>query len=389
MKLSKAIRVRHFSLLCLLALMATTLDVPRSLAQIVVADPDCKRTKTYNPFLPIQPIDAFPRCIQSAFCTTGNLYDIIVMDATSNWTCPTTYVDNTASTSRQTLFLYGTAVGVSSLYGKLVGAVTQRAYCTQPRPAPVVNDQRPFGGCDPPTSGGGCNSPIAIRVGGEEIINNISSSEDGVPFDLKGDGHPLWYAWQKHGDHQIGWLAIPDKDGGVPSGKYLIGNYTPNEDYPSPNRNNGWKVLSEYTEKDNGGCGGPNITPCDAAYSKLRVWVDMNHDGVAQPDELFTLPQVGITSIGTDYEETKIADEFGNWYRYKGQINPLGRPPGSRVNPVAYDVYLRSRQIIYSSTNSTATLASAASSSGASSTGNAAPGPINGLCCQTCGIAPK
>jgi len=179
-------------------------------------------------------------------------------------------------------------------------------------------------------------------------------------------------------------LAIPDKDGGVPSAKFLIGNYTPNEDFPNPKKNNGWKVLAEFTERDNGGCGGPNITPCDAAYSKLRVWVDMNHDGVAQPRELFTLPQVGITSIGTDYEETKIADEYGNWYRYKGQINPLGRPAGSRVNPVAYDVYLRSRQIIYSSTDSTATLASAASS-----TGKAGPGPIGDLCCNTCGIAPK
>ena len=236
---------------------------------------------------------------------------------------------------------------------------------------------------------GGCNSPIAISVGGEEIINNISSSEDGVPYDLKGDGHPLWYAWQKHGDHNIGWLALTDQNGGVPNGKYLFGNYTPNEDCPNPNQNNGWKALAEYTEKDNGGNGDKYITPADAVYRKLRVWVDKNHDGVAQPNELFTLPQVGIMSIGTDYEETKIADEYGNWYRYKGQINPLGRPPGSRVNPVAYDVYLRSRQIVYSSTGSTATLASAASSIGASSTGNASPGPINGLCCNTCGIAPK
>jgi hypothetical protein len=81
------------------------------------------------------------------------------------------------------------------------------------------------GDCTLPVSGGGCNSPIAISLGGEEIINNISSSEDGVPYDLKGDGHPLWYAWQKRGDHQIGWLALTDENGRVPNGKYLFGKW--------------------------------------------------------------------------------------------------------------------------------------------------------------------
>jgi hypothetical protein len=259
---------------------------------------------------------------------------------------------------------------------------TKLQSCPAPQQVPV---EQPNPYCS--GSGGGCGSPIAISLDGQEIINNISSSEDGVPYDLTGDGHPQWYAWQKRGDHRIGWLALPDKDGRVPNGKYLFGNYSPDEDFPNPNQNNGWKALAEYTEKDNGGCGGPNITPCDSVYSKLRVWVDKNHDGVAQPDELYTLPQIGIASIGTSYEETKIADEYGNWYRYKGQINPLGRPAGSRVNPVAYDVYLRSRQIIYSNGSAPTTTASLSPSVSTSTTSlsGASPGAINPQCCTTCG----
>ena len=237
--------------------------------------------------------------------------------------------------------------------------------------------------CGASACSGGCPSPIAISLTGEDLYGQLSLTEDGVPYDLKGDGKPQWYSWQKRGSRVWGWLALTDANGNVPNGRYLFGNYTQNEDCTNPNQNNGWKALAEYTEKDNGGCGGQNLTSCDAVFSKLRVWVDLNHDGVAQKSELLTMKQAGIASISTAYTETKTADAVGNWYRYKGTINPLGKPPGSRVNPVAYDIYLRSRQIVYSSG---ATAAKTAMTTATTTTGTATPGVINALCCQTCGI---
>jgi hypothetical protein len=225
-----------------------------------------------------------------------------------------------------------------------------------------------------PCASNTCGSPIAIDLTGNGIVNNLSSSEDGTAFDLKGDGHPQWYAWQRNGDEHIGWLAMVDEHGQVPNGKWLLGNYTPNDDCPNPDKRNGWQALGELDEKDKGGNGDGFLTSADAAWSRMRVWVDANHDGIAQPSELRTLEEVGISSIGFSFTETKIADVYGNWYRFKGHINPLGRPPGSHVNPVAYDIYLSSRKIIQPPTG-----------------GKSSPGPINPLCCpaKVCGIAPK
>jgi hypothetical protein len=53
------------------------------------------------------------------------------------------------------------------------------------------------------SGGGGCGSPIAISLTGEEIIGSLSATEDGVPYDLKGNGNPQWYSWQKRGSHAM------------------------------------------------------------------------------------------------------------------------------------------------------------------------------------------
>ncbi len=39
------------------------------------------------------------------------------------------------------------------------------------------------------------------------------------------------------------------------------------------------------------------LNASDADWSKLRVWVDTNHDGKSEPGELLTMAQAGVTSI--------------------------------------------------------------------------------------------
>jgi hypothetical protein len=78
----------------------------------------------------------------------------------------------------------------------------------------------------------------------------------------------------------------------------------------------------------------------DAVWPKLRIWIDRNHDGISQPDELYTLPSLGITSLGLSYTETPYTDQFGNRFRYKGVVNPEGQPATDHVERVMYDVIL-------------------------------------------------
>jgi len=60
------------------------------------------------------------------------------------------------------------------------------------------------------------------------------------------------------------------------------------------------------------------ISSDDAVYSQLRVWIDRNHNGFSEPDELLTLESVGITAIYTGYRRVGRTDHHGNLYAYEG-----------------------------------------------------------------------
>ena len=77
-----------------------------------------------------------------------------------------------------------------------------------------------------------------------------------------------------------------------------------------------------------GRLGGPSIFPY------LRLWKDLDHSGVSNSSELFTLSSQGVTAIGLTYVETDVVDTHGNWFRYLGAVTLNG------VNRKAYDVYL-------------------------------------------------
>lgn len=75
-----------------------------------------------------------------------------------------------------------------------------------------------------------------------------------------------------------------------------------------------------FDDPRNGGNGNGRIDPGDAVYARLLLWVDRNHDGISQPDELLTLPEAGIFAIGLDYVNTERMDQFGNLFRFMSSI---------------------------------------------------------------------
>lgn len=157
-----------------------------------------------------------------------------------------------------------------------------------------------------------------------------------MAFDLNDSGHKARISWTAAGSKN-GWLALPADDGSITSGKQLFGNVTPQ---PQSDHPNGFLALAVYDQPDNGGNGDGVIDLRDAIWSKLRIWIDSNHDAVAQPDELFTLPALGITSLSLKYTETPIVDQYGNKFRYKGKVNPEGQPKSDAVDRIMYDVFL-------------------------------------------------
>ena len=127
-------------------------------------------------------------------------------------------------------------------------------------------------------------------------------------------------------------LALPGADGLIHSGLQLFGSSTPQPPSPTPN---GFAALAVYDDPKHGGNGDGIIDSRDAIFSSLRLWIDRNHDGISQPDEIYTLPSLGVNAISLNYKEDRKTDEFGNVFRYRAKINP-GDP--TDTGRWAYDV---------------------------------------------------
>lgn len=187
----------------------------------------------------------------------------------------------------------------------------------------------------PPHENPCIGSPIIINLDGTAF--NLTSARDGVKFDIMGDGHPVRMAWTA-AQSTVAFLALPH-DGKITSGKDLFGNFTPQP--PSKHRN-GFLALAVYDLPENGGNGDGVIDARDAIFSSLRLWIDRNHDGIAQPEEIYTLTEMGVFSISLKYSESWRVDQFGNLFRYKGSINVTdAEEDQSTAGQVIYDVFFR------------------------------------------------
>jgi hypothetical protein len=182
-----------------------------------------------------------------------------------------------------------------------------------------------------PCPNGVCgNSPIVIDPSDEGF--HLTAVTDGVLFDISGSGQPVQIAWTAP-DSKNGFLALDRNNNGViDDGRELFGNFTASS---SPN---GYLALAEFDKPENGGNGDGIIDSRDDVFSKLRLWMDANHDGISQSDELFTLPSLGIFSLGLRYRSSPRVDQYGNQFRYTSIVNPKGRR--DQVNRRDYDVFL-------------------------------------------------
>ncbi len=180
-------------------------------------------------------------------------------------------------------------------------------------------------------------SPTVVDTTGGGF--HLTSADDGVVFDIRGDGHPIKLAWTA-GNWGNAFLALDrNHNGKIDNGRELFGNFTaqPASDHP-----NGYLALAEFDKPENGGNGDGIVDERDAVFSHLLLWIDENHDGISQPNELHTLPELGVYSISLHYRDDRhFVDQYGNWFHYQAALNPDPQDGESKDGRVTYDVFFQ------------------------------------------------
>lgn len=192
----------------------------------------------------------------------------------------------------------------------------------------------------PPNGGGGeeqppaCpTSPLVIALDGSYRFGDL---DDGVTFDIDGDGVMDRVAWPSGGSN-VAFLGLDRNGNGVlDDGSELFGDHTLRTD--GSMAMNGFDALASLDSNLDG-----IIDASDPVWSRLLLWVDADHDGVCTTGEILRIADSDILSLGLSYQWSGRADSHGNQFRYRAALRRrVGRSGEGAA--AYYDVYLLTRR---------------------------------------------
>lgn len=173
-------------------------------------------------------------------------------------------------------------------------------------------------GCEPGNQDCGSQeigSPIVIDLDRNNF--HFAGLGDPVVFDIDADGTLESTGWTSVDSFDAFLVLDRDGDGNIRDASELFGDSTPL--LAGGIAEHGFQALAEFDDFQYGGNGDGFIEPNDLGFSLLRLWIDYDHDGISDQDELLSLNAAGIVKINLDYRLSPRRDQHGNLLRYLGE----------------------------------------------------------------------
>lgn len=140
--------------------------------------------------------------------------------------------------------------------------------------------------------------PLVIDLDGDGVNADISSDRV-VYFDLDADGLAEATNWISADDGIL--VRDVNGNGKIDDGSEVFGNAT----------TNGFAMLAALDSNSDG-----QITAADSAFSSLKIWQDLNQNGISEAGELTLLPDAGIVSM--DVSNYQMATVTSNGITHTG-----------------------------------------------------------------------
>ncbi|WP_108820440.1 calcium-binding protein [Pseudovibrio sp. Alg231-02] len=156
---------------------------------------------------------------------------------------------------------------------------------------------------------GRLTDPFVLDLDGDGVES--VTAEDGVMFDLAGDGIKRGTGWVGADDGLL--VRDINGDGQITDGRELFGDATVLSD--GTTAEHAFVALQDLDDNGDG-----KLDASDPAWNELQVWNDENQDGIVQEGELKSLDELNIESIGVIGVEDG-EQQNGNEIAYKGEVN--------------------------------------------------------------------
>ncbi|RDE18038.1 hypothetical protein DV711_18105 [Motiliproteus coralliicola] len=151
--------------------------------------------------------------------------------------------------------------------------------------------------------------PLTLDLDGDGI--ETLATDGSVLFDHDGDGIK----------HATGWVASDDGllvldrngNGTIDNGAELFGDSTLLAD--GSTAEHGFAALADLDQNGDG-----VVDAADGQFADLKVWRDLNSDGISQADELLTLAEAGVQSLSVQSSSNNVNYGDGNTSQLSGSF---------------------------------------------------------------------